>query len=781
MRTLNGLALRSRRTSATGRAALIEVRYQRGLQLPELGLWLDPLDGKPEAFVSHAHADHVARHGVSVCSDVTAGLLQRRFRVPEGKIEATGFHLPWERDGFRLRLLPAGHIAGSAMLHVTRLKDQASLLYTGDFKIRRSRTAEPVGFLTADTLIMETTFGLPMFEFPSPLEVESSLLRFVHDAIADGETPVLCAYALGKAQEVLALLAEHDIPALQHPAVAAMTRACRELGVALPAPVQFEGYAPPGHVVLAPPGVLRTKFLNGLKSKRTAMLTGWAMQAGTKYRYRVDEVIAFSDHADHPGLLECIRRVRPQRVLTVHGFAREFAAELRTRQIDAWCAMGNDQLELSIGKSPSRARAGSASRQSRPICALADFSDLCRLVGETSSRVAKTQFIAGYFRTLESDQDLRLAVQWLTGEALAPGCSVRPLRMVAMGVRHALLSLPGARAERYSELFQISRDPARAARSLLQEIPLKPEPLDLPGLETFFLKLSQTAAPLEQIAQLATRLATLHPAEGETLIKLLGGGAGLGMDTDMIEDALAAAFSVAPAALRHAHMVGGDLSATALLARHARLEEAVLQALVPVRPMLAAAPVEARQDAASGLAMLAFAPPVWLEAECRGVRAQLHKLGDAVAMFSADLRRLAGQYPAILTAAGNLAGDFIVDGVILTDCIPQHGRDGDLFSAHEGRPLPLFPRFVAIDLLWRDGDALIDLPLSVRRLRMDAMMMAPPIEVMERVFADNAAAVDTACERAMRDGHQGLIAKDPDAPYLPGRQDQAWIRVRGAG
>ena len=197
----------------------------------------------------------------------------------DGQLEAVEFHLPWERDGFRMRLLPAGHIAGSAMLHVTRLKDQASLLYTGDFKLRRSRTAEPVAFLTADTLIMETTFGLPMFVLPSPMEVESTVLRFVHDTIADGETPVLCAYALGKAQEALALLAEHGIPALQHPAVAAMSQACRELGVDLPEPVPFEGCALPGQVVVIPPSALRGKSLMGLSGKRSAMLTGWALQA----------------------------------------------------------------------------------------------------------------------------------------------------------------------------------------------------------------------------------------------------------------------------------------------------------------------------------------------------------------------------------------------------------------------------------------------------------------------------------------------------------------------
>ncbi len=199
--------------------------------MPELDLWLDPWDAKPRAFVSHAHADHFARHESALCSEVTATLVRKRFHLAESRIEAVAFHVPVVRDGFRLRLLPAGHISGSAMLHVTRIKDNASLLYTGDFKTRRSRTAEAVNFLAADMLILETTFGLPNFEFPNPMEIEASILRFVSDAFADGETPVLLGYSLGKAQEALALLAENGIPALLHPAVAAMTAACREAGV----------------------------------------------------------------------------------------------------------------------------------------------------------------------------------------------------------------------------------------------------------------------------------------------------------------------------------------------------------------------------------------------------------------------------------------------------------------------------------------------------------------------------------------------------------------------
>jgi DNA ligase-1 len=330
---------------------VIEVIYQKGLYLPELDLWLDPRSPKPRAFISHAHADHVARHSSTICSEVTARLLRDRFRISAVRVEPHPFHSSFTDKNFRITLLPAGHIAGSAMIHIIRLSDQASLLYTGDFKNRPSRTAEPIAFAQADTLIMETTFGLPRHRFPETSEVENEILKFVRESFAQNKTPVLLGYSLGKSQEALALMHEHDIPTLLHPAAASMTRSCIAAGTPhLPEPIEFDGHAPEGHVIIAPPHVMRSKKLLGLKAKRTAMLSGWALQPGAKFRYGVDGVIPFSDHADHPGLMHCIESVRPKRVITIHGYTREFAAELRALGIEAWSAHGNDQLEFYFNR-----------------------------------------------------------------------------------------------------------------------------------------------------------------------------------------------------------------------------------------------------------------------------------------------------------------------------------------------------------------------------------------------------------------------------------------------
>jgi DNA ligase-1 len=829
---------------------MIEVRYQRGLHLPELDLWLDPWDAKPWAFVSHAHADHFARHQSALCSTVTASLVRARYSLAEARLDAVPFSVAIERHGHRLRLLPAGHIAGSAMLHVTRISDGATLLYTGDFKVRKGRTAEPVVFQQADLLILETTFGLPHYAFPPPLEVESAVLRFVHDALADGEVPVLLGYSLGKAQEALALLHEHGIPVLLHPSVAEMTRACREAGVrGLPEPLILGEppassssnvhppspeapakddpsstiYHPPstipaGHAVIAPPNAVRSKLLRAIPKRRVAMLSGWALTPGASYRYRVDEAIPLSDHADHPGLLECVQRVRPKRILTVHGSTREFAAELRQRGHDAWSAMGNDQLDLQLSPPPARnALAGSGTQTSasarhvRPICPLADFTSLCRLTGETSSRLEKIRHLAAYLRGLASDDDLALAANWLTGRALPRAADRRAAQAGSATLRRALLKLPGVREERYREISQSQNDAARTARLLLQELTLRPEPLDLAGLATFFTQLAAAPGSLARIDLLAERLRTLHPAEGETLVKLLTGDLRIGLKEGLVEEAVAEAFAADPAAVRHAHMLTGDLGDTAGLARRQALHEAALRPLVPVKVMLASP----MPDVESLIAQFPIAQSpslLWLEPKYDGIRAQLHKSGDRAALFSRDLRPLDAEFPELLTAALSIPGDFILDGEIIAhaegrrltfhDLQTRLGRistsQGDLFpSSTASATAPV--RFIAFDLLFHDGEDLLSLPLDQRRARLETQDFKTEDSREEPEFAGvssnisdlpstislisvlrtaGSEAVQAAFKQARADGHEGLIAKDPASPYSPGRRGKAWLKLK---
>ena len=326
---------------------LITVTHRRGIYLPEADLWLDPSFGVERAFISHAHSDHVARHQTTFCSELTLQLMRDRYGLKKnGLFHPLPMRTVHDWEGWQMRLLPAGHILGSAMLHLTRRSDGATLLYTGDYKLRQGLSSEKCEMRQADTLIMETTFGLPRFRMPPLSDVIAQLLTFVRETLAAGGTPVLLGYSLGKAQEILCALADAGHPVMLHPSIWKMTESVKSLLGKLPDYRLFDEAEAAGHVLVFPPNVRQSPAFKNLASIRTAMFTGWALQPGARFRYQVDEIFPLSDHADYPELLETVEMVKPRRIYLVHGYTQEFAADLRARGHDAWTLGKDDQLEL---------------------------------------------------------------------------------------------------------------------------------------------------------------------------------------------------------------------------------------------------------------------------------------------------------------------------------------------------------------------------------------------------------------------------------------------------
>ncbi|MEM7146190.1 MAG: MBL fold metallo-hydrolase RNA specificity domain-containing protein [Verrucomicrobiota bacterium] len=332
------------------KARFIEVEGEGGLYLPEAGWWLDVRRPKACGFVSHAHGDHVGRHERMICSEGTAKLVVARFGVKASRLDVRGFGEEWEEGGFRFCLLPAGHVLGSAQLFVERVADGSSLLYTGDFKTRGDPVAERVEWREADLLVMETTFGKPRYRMPTTEEAQAAIWQFVVETFAEGRTPLLLGYSLGKAQQIHALLeGGMEEGVMLHDSVARMTRVYEEMGYQFPRWERFDETRAVGRVVIFPPTAMRSGVVKSLGKVRTAMVSGWGMDESARYRFGVDDVIPLSDHADYDGLMGYVEKVSPRRVLTVHGATREFAADLRRAGWEAWSIGGEDQVELGVG------------------------------------------------------------------------------------------------------------------------------------------------------------------------------------------------------------------------------------------------------------------------------------------------------------------------------------------------------------------------------------------------------------------------------------------------
>ncbi len=325
---------------------MITVQHQRGLHLPEHGLWLDPQRAQPLAFVSHAHSDHIARSGEVLLTAATARFMRERLGGRRAE-HIAAFGEVREFAGGRATLLPAGHILGSAQIFFE--STAGSLLYTGDFKLAQGGAAEPCEWRRADTLVMETTFGLPRYRMPPRAETVARIIAFCRETLDAGAVPVLLGYSLGKAQEIVRIVLDAGLVPMMHESVWKMTVLHRELCADFPrGGVRFRAAAAKGRVLVFPPSAMGSAELRKIGAHRTAILTGWALDPAAKFRLRCDEVFPLSDHADYDELLRYVELVQPMRVLTVHGFASEFAADLRRRGVEAWALAGENQLELRL-------------------------------------------------------------------------------------------------------------------------------------------------------------------------------------------------------------------------------------------------------------------------------------------------------------------------------------------------------------------------------------------------------------------------------------------------
>ncbi len=333
--------------------AQVRIQYQcGGVHLPDLGLWFDPVrcqTGLERVFVSHAHSDHIAAHREVILTSATSHFV--RHRLKGERIEhvlSFGQAVSFSHGGnsYQAVLHPAGHILGSAMAWIESAGQ--TVLFTGDFKLDAGLAAEPCCPPAADILIMETTFGRPQYRFPTRAQVWTDILSFCTQALADGATPVLLAYTLGKSQELLTGLRQAKFPIVLHPTIHKNARVYEFLGHQFPPYQKLSESAVPGCVVIWPPGRGRAQLRAMFGNVRLAVTTGWAIDSRCRYRYGVDAAFPLSDHADFDELIEIVRRVNPKRVYTLHGFAADFAQSLREMGIDAQALSQEEQLTLPL-------------------------------------------------------------------------------------------------------------------------------------------------------------------------------------------------------------------------------------------------------------------------------------------------------------------------------------------------------------------------------------------------------------------------------------------------
>ena len=416
---------------------------------------------------------------------------------------------------------------------------------------------------------------------------------------------------------------------------------------------------------------------------------------------------------------------------------------------------------------------------------LLEFAQVNDAAAATTKKLQKYAILAEYFRRLEDD-DLRLAVRFAAGRTFA----ATDERVTAVGgaiVSDVILRLLRVDGQEYYDTVVASGEIGEALSKLWDRRPplassREHSPLTLHDVCRAFEDLAATGnvqRKSETLTEVFSRC--VDPREAAYLAKIIFGDLRTGVQEGVLHYAIAEAFERDGKAVQRAQLLVGDLGEVAVLAKHDRLADARFKLFHPIQFMLAT-PQETAQDAAETMDGRAF----FAEDKLDGIRAQVHKQGDGadarVAIYTRTMDRTDASFPDVVAAIRRIPGDFLLDGEI----VPF--RDGRVLPfAHIQKRLGrkvLTPKiirenpcaFIAFDILYRDGEMLMDKPLRERRAMLESL--GELLMTTKVTSVTTAAEIDASFCNARDCRNEGLILKDPDSPYSPGRRGQMWLKLK---
>jgi putative mRNA 3-end processing factor len=310
---------------------------EQGLYCAAGDFFIDPWKPVERAVITHAHGDH-ARWGSAryLCAREGEGVLHTR-------LGSSAIHaVPWGEkvtfDGVRVSLHPAGHILGSAQVRVEHRGEV--WVASGDYKTAPDPTCTPFEPLRCHTFITESTFGLPIYRWAADREVFAQMQAWWSANAAAGRASVLFGYALGKAQRLLAGLADAGVgPIYTHGAVERLNRDYRAAGIRLAvtthASAMPRGHDFAGSLIVAPPSASGSLWLRRFGPLSTGFASGWMRLRGARRRRAIDRGFVLSDHVDWPALIAAVAATGAERVWVTHGSREPLVRWLTDRGLEA--------------------------------------------------------------------------------------------------------------------------------------------------------------------------------------------------------------------------------------------------------------------------------------------------------------------------------------------------------------------------------------------------------------------------------------------------------------
>src|ERR1700730_583331 len=456
------------------------------------------------------------------------------------------------------------------------------------------------------------------------------------------------------------------------------------------------------------------------------------------------------------------------------------------------------------------------------------FARTCDAIAATTKKLEKTALVAAYLRSSQLSE-AATAVIFLSGRPFA-AYEEATLQVGGALLWRVIGELSGKSEHQLTEIYRRrgaagsvaaealpDRTESGLALTEVQRAPLgrgkAPSPhgdgLLLRDVQLAFYRIAAARGPAAKAFLLRRLLEGATPLEAKYIVKIISGDLRIGLKESLVEEAIARAFEAPLAEVKRANMLLGDIGETLRLASAGKLAEARLRLFHPIDFMLAS-PVESSEEA------LSYFQNVSVEDKYDGIRAQAHVSGGEVRIFSRTRDEITESFPELPVALGGLPKDAILDGEIVSWNSSGAGRAFP-FSALQQRLgrkkvsaklLEDVPAaYLVFDVLYADGELLLDRPLRERARILDDLLAAPrsvivrPLPAQSNlgfpdsnedpdekslasvlrapVSAPNSAKdLDALFTAARERGNEGLMIKDLDSLYTPGRRGKSWLKMK---
>jgi len=409
-----------------------------------------------------------------------------------------------------------------------------------------------------------------------------------------------------------------------------------------------------------------------------------------------------------------------------------------------------------------------------------EFSRTCEKLEGISGRLEMIDIISRVLPDL-SDEELPVFVRFVMGR-IFPDWSSRKLGIGPNLLYEAIGYVAGMKKEQVVEKINRTGDVGQAVEELLSlksQTTFFHEDLDIVRVYHELISIAEEGGKKSQREKLlAVRrlLGNAHPLEGKYLARIMLEELRIGVGEGGVREAIAKAFSVDPALVEHAMQALNDIGEVARLAKNgpAALKEVRITVFHPVRMMLAQQGTIADMIKEHG--------EIAAEYKYDGSRFQFHKKGNWARLYSRRLEDVTGALPDVIQQLmGATDHDVILDGEVIAikggrpmpfqSVLRRFRRRHDIAEAQEA--VEMVPN--VFDILYLDGETLIDLPFHERRKKLEEVVK---MYIAPQVVSSDAGEIEKTYDAALAAGHEGIMIKVPLSPYSPGQRGKNWIKIK---